>query len=138
MIPVKQAIGPKSFALKVRNPGKTAIAELVGEKPKRTAGKAFSKKAERRDEIPPSAFPTYWTDCIEDLMTAYNQTCAYSCFRIHPITGAASVDHMAPKSRRWDKIYEWDNYRLACSRMNARKNNFEDLVLTESGREEQE
>ena len=62
------------------------------------------------------------------MMTAYDFICAYSCFRIHKVTGAASVDHMAPKSRRRDRVYEWTNYRLACSRMNARKNNFEDLI----------
>jgi hypothetical protein len=61
-------------------------------------------------------------------MESYDQICAFSCFRIHAITGAPSVDHMAPKSRRWDKIYEWSNYRLACSQMNARKLVFEDLI----------
>ncbi len=61
-------------------------------------------------------------------MKAYESICAFSCFRIHAITGSASVDHMAPKSRRWDKVYAWENYRLACSRMNARKLNFEDLL----------
>ena len=28
---------------------------------------------------------------------------------------------MVAKSRRWDRVYEWSNYRLACSLMNARK-----------------
>jgi hypothetical protein len=30
---------------------------------------------------------------------------------------------MIPKSQQWDKVYEWSNYRLACSLMNSRKNN---------------
>lgn len=128
MIPVTTATEPSTFESQVRTPGLRAIAERVGEKPKRTAGKAFTKLATRREDIPSSAFPTYWTLCIDDLMTAYDFICAYSCFRIHKVTGAASVDHMAPKSRRWDRVYEWTNYRLACSRMNARKNNFEDLI----------
>lgn len=28
---------------------------------------------------------------------------------------------MVAKSMRWDQVYEWRNYRLACSLMNARK-----------------
>ena len=28
---------------------------------------------------------------------------------------------MVAKSMRWDQVYEWANYRLACSLMNARK-----------------
>ena len=28
---------------------------------------------------------------------------------------------MLPKSTRWRDVYEWLNYRLACSRMNSRK-----------------
>ena len=35
---------------------------------------------------------------------------------------------MAPKSRRWDRVYEWSNYRLCCSRMNTRKSSFEDVL----------
>lgn len=65
---------------------------------------------------------------LDALMRAYNETCAYSCFRIHRVTGAASVDHMAPKSRTWDQVYEWLNCRLACSRLNARKNDFGDVL----------
>ena len=28
---------------------------------------------------------------------------------------------MVARSMRWDQVYEWRNYRLACSLMNARK-----------------
>ena len=28
---------------------------------------------------------------------------------------------MIPKSMRWDRVYEWNNYRLACALMNARR-----------------
>ena len=61
-------------------------------------------------------------------MKVYHQICAYSCFRIHEVTGAVSVDHFAPKSRAWDRVYEWNNYRLACSRLNARKRDFSDIL----------
>jgi hypothetical protein len=28
---------------------------------------------------------------------------------------------MLPRSKAWDKVYEWSNYRLACALMNTRK-----------------
>jgi hypothetical protein len=61
-------------------------------------------------------------------MTAYNRICAYSCFRIHPVTGGRSVDHMAPRSCAHDKVYEWSNYRLASSLLNERKKDFSDVL----------
>ncbi len=62
-------------------------------------------------------------------MAAYDRICAYSCFYIHRVTGTASADHFAPKSRSWKEVYEWSNYRLCCSRMNARKSNDFGAVL---------
>jgi hypothetical protein len=41
---------------------------------------------------------------------------------IEEITGAGTVDHMIPRSVEWGHVYQWDNYRLACSLMNSRKN----------------
>ncbi len=126
MIHVNPAAEPPGFDQKVRKPGLRAIAELVGEEPEppRTAGRRFQKVADRRQDIRPQKFPTYWGEALDDLMTSYRRICAYSCFRIHPVTGARSVDHMAPKSRAWDQVYEWSNYRLACSLLNARKRDF--------------
>ncbi|XXY49280.1 hypothetical protein WME91_55650 [Sorangium sp. So ce269] len=43
-------------------------------------------------------------------------------------TGARSVDHVAPKSKRRELAYEWSNYRFVCSLMNARKRDFEDVL----------
>jgi hypothetical protein len=128
MIRVALSEEPASFEKSVRGPGLRAIAEMVGEKPPRRAGKRFKKRANRREEIEPDEFPPYWTEALDDLMAAYNRICAYSCFRIHPITGARSVDHMAAKSRRWDTVYEWSNYRLACALLNARKKDFNDVL----------
>ncbi len=54
-------------------------------------------------------------------MERYGRICSYTSLYIHPVTGARSVDHMVAKSMRWDRVYEWTNYRLACSLMNARK-----------------
>jgi hypothetical protein len=35
---------------------------------------------------------------------------------------------MVAKSRAWDRVYEWSNYRLASSRLNARKSACEDVL----------
>ena len=56
------------------------------------------------------------------MMRAYDQICAYMTVYIEKVTGAATVDHMIPRSVEWRQVYEWDNYRLACSLMNSRKN----------------
>src|SRR5207249_1405577 len=104
-----------SFDEAVRVPGLRAIAEMVGEKPLRNAGRRYRKIADRREDIPADEFPPYWTESLNDLMKLYDRVCAYSCFRIHAVTGSRSVDHFAAKSRRWDRVYEWSNYRLACS-----------------------
>ena len=42
--------------------------------------------------------------------------------------GSDTVEHFLPKSSYPDLAYEWTNYRLVCSRLNARKGNFEDVV----------
>lgn len=130
MIHVIPADEPAGFDQSVRMPGLRAVAELVGEEPKfaRTSGRKFAKVADHRADIEPRWFPTYWVKAIDDLMVAYQRVCAYSCFRIHPVTGGKSVDHMAPKSRHWDQVYEWGNYRLASSLLNARKRDFSDVL----------
>ena len=121
MIHVALADEPTAFDAKVRQPGLRAIAELVGEKPPRSAGRRHKKIAATRDEIPPDRFPAYWHEAIDDLLSGYQRICAYLCLYIPRGTGAPSVDHMLAKSRHWDRVYEWDNYRLASSRMNSRK-----------------
>lgn len=130
MIPVKEAPEPKSFDSKVRRPGMIAIAELVGKTPPypRTGGKPFAKIASRERDIPSKKFPTYWTKALKDMMRAYGEICAYSCFRIHSVTGGRSADHFAPKSRKWKLAYEWSNYRLCCTRMNGRKRDFTNVL----------
>jgi hypothetical protein len=100
MIRVTPAPEPPHFDDVVRAPGLRAIAEMVGERPPRRGGRRFRKIAEMREEIPPDQFPPYWTKVLDDLMAAYDRVCAYSCFRIHPVTGSRSVDHMAPQVPR--------------------------------------
>ncbi|MGP0070294.1 MAG: hypothetical protein ACLQGP_42670, partial [Isosphaeraceae bacterium] len=51
----------------------------------------------------------------------YDQLCAYMAIYIHQVTGSPTVDHMIPRTVDWNQVYEWENYRLACSLMNSRK-----------------
>jgi hypothetical protein len=129
MIKVEQADEPLGFDDLVRKPGLRAIAELVGETgmPKRP-GRPRAVVALTKDSIPADKFPTYWTEALPDLMQAYGQLCAYFCIYIERVTGGPSVDHMLAKSRAWREVYEWRNYRLACTLMNARKNNYQDVL----------
>lgn len=129
MIPVAQADEPKSFDKKVRQRGLRAIGELVGAAPtKKRRGRPRKKAADKRGDIPATAFPPYWQDATDDLLDAYARVCNYACLYIEHVTGAATVDHWVPKSTSWDRVYEWSNYRLACSLFNSRKNAFFDIV----------
>ncbi len=145
MIHVVPAEEPDDFDATVRIPGLRAIAEMVGRAPvvPRPAGHPYKQRSRTivqpngdriqqpivsEQDLPAGEFPNLWTHALDRLMVAYDHVCAYSCFRIHPVTGARSVDHMAPKSRTWNRVYEWSNYRLCCSLMNARKNDFGDVL----------
>ena len=123
MMHVTPAKEPADFDTLVRQPGLNAIAELVGEQ-----GDPLKKVANYRDELKGKHYPPYWRNATSQLLEAYSRICAYACFYIEPTTGAATVDHFAPKSQSWDKAYEWSNYRLACSLMNTRKNKFDDVI----------
>lgn len=121
MIRVELAPEPDVVDRTVRQPGLRAIAELVGEPSSPRPGPRRVPIAQRREDIPPSAFPAFWTEAIDDLLTSYRRLCAYTSLYIYPATGAPTVDHLWPKSQRWDQVYEWSNYRLACSLVNAYK-----------------
>lgn len=131
MIPVVLAAEPDAFEALVRTPGLRAINELAGipmpDAPKRK-GRRRKVIANSREEIPSDKFPPYWTEVLPQLRTAYSHICGYVCVYIEPITGAASVDHMLPKSLAWEDVYEWRNYRLACSLMNSRKKDYQDVL----------
>ena len=99
---------PLVLASVVRQRGRHAVSQLA----QRFGG---------RDAIPASEFPPYWREVLPELLTGYGRICSYLCLYIPSGTGAPSVDHMVAKSTRWDQVYEWRNYRLACSLMNARK-----------------
>jgi hypothetical protein len=122
MIHVDPAPEPPDFDRKIRQPGLSAIAEMVGEPPLvRRRGPRRGKCADRREDIPTECFPPFWRYGLDDMMRDYNQICSYMAIFIEKVTGAATVDHMIPRSVEWSQVYEWSNYRLACSLMNSRK-----------------
>lgn len=127
MIKVDQAPEPADFDIKVRKKGLAAIDEMVGISPRKRSGpkrQIFPSK----ELIPSDKFPPYWRDALPQLYKAYSGICAYSSLRIHLGTGSRTVDHYVPVNENWDKVYEWDNYRLACSHMNALKSTARHLL----------
>lgn len=131
MIRVAPAPEPEGFDAQIRQPGLDAIAERVGEAPlrPRRVGRPYEQRANHRDELRPNDFPELWTgEWLLALWRSYRGICAYSCHYIEQVTGARSTDHFTPKSRRWDLVYEWRNYRLACSLMNERKRDYGDVL----------
>ena len=70
----------------------------------------------------------YWRDCLDDLYTSYDGYCSYLAVFFERVTGGGTVDHFIAKSKRADLAYEWSNYRLACSHMNSRKRDYDDVL----------
>ncbi|MCC7494828.1 MAG: hypothetical protein IT204_20905 [Fimbriimonadaceae bacterium] len=112
MIRVQLAPEPASFDRQVRQPGQQALARYQA-----------ALAAGRRASLRP-----LWTRCLDDLMAGYHQVCAYACLFIDRVAGGRSVEHFAPKSQAPELAYEWTNYRLVCTRMNARKCDYQDVL----------
>jgi hypothetical protein len=70
----------------------------------------------------------YWKRILDDLHTAYNGICAYSCHWISYDTGSKTVEHFKPKELYPYEAYRWENYRLVCGTLNGRKGNNEDVL----------
>lgn len=122
MIPVAPAPEPASFDAEVRRRGLDALAEMVGEPASRTRpGPRRAVIAASRDQIPIHKLPDFWRAALPDLREAYGNLCAYLGLYLHPATGDATVDHFVPKGRDWRLVYEWSNYRLSSSIINAHK-----------------
>lgn len=114
MIHVEPQPEPADFESKVRRKG---LAYLRRKKI------AFDRPLPTGIEMKP-----YWRDCLDDLHAKYRGICAYLSVFIERVTGSASIDHFVAKSKCPDLIYEWSNYRLACSVMNSRKRQYEDVL----------
>jgi hypothetical protein len=97
---------PADFDAKVRQPG---LLSLARRKPK-------------------SELPTHWRKCLPQLWEAYRGLCAYLVLYIPRGTGSRTVDHFVAKNPRPELAYEWSNFRLACSLMNTRKLEFDDVL----------
>lgn len=108
MISVQEQPEPPDFSKKVRDPGSAFIHQL-----------SYPVKWKNRE---------YWRRSLHDLHTAYHGICAYSAHWIPCVTGAATVDHFIPKSIAPQFAYEWKNYRLASSKMNSRKGDYQDVL----------
>lgn len=129
MIPVPLAPEPRTFDQTVRRKGLAAIAEMVGSQPSRPRpGPKRKPIARREQDIPPDCFPPYWRDALPDLLESYGRLCAFLALYLEHATGNPSVDHMLPKSRCWDRVYEWSNYRLCAGTVNTRKKDLTGLV----------
>lgn len=122
MIPVTPAQEPDDFDSKVRQPGLSAIDEMLGKPPRISrTGPRRKKIADRPGQIPPDKFPPFWRRALGDMLDAYERRCAYLALYLERATGGPSVDHAIPKSRAWRKVYEWSNYRLSARLINAKK-----------------
>jgi hypothetical protein len=128
VIPVSLAPEPKGFDKDIRQPGLSAIDELVGRAPRiKRRGRRRAAIAATESRIPADKFPPFWRNALDDMMTAYEQRCAYLAMFIEE-TGGPTVDHVIPKSLAWDRVYEWSNYRLCAGVVNAKKGNLLGLV----------
>lgn len=108
MIPVKKQPEPADFEDKVAKKGR----KFLSQNPRPNNWKNRS----------------YWTEVLPDLWNAYHSVCAYCCHWIPPEQSSASVDHFIPKSISPERAYDWDNYRLAALKMNAKKGDFTDVI----------
>jgi len=87
------------------------------------------KKIALDQPLPPkTTIEPYWRNCLDEMHASYNGCCAYLSIFIERVIGGGSVDHFIAKSQRADLAYEWSNYRLACSRINSRKREYEDVL----------
>ena len=114
MIPVTPQPEPEDFDTEVRQKGLRWLAK---------------HDIDITVALPPGTeLRAYWQSCLKELHRRYGGVCAYLAVFFERTTGAGNVEHFHPKSLRPDLAYEWCNYRLACSAINSRKNNFTDVL----------
>lgn len=129
MIPVTPADEPADFETRVRRPGLDAIDEMIGKAPSRQRrGPKRKKIADKPEDIPSDRFPTFWREALDDMLIAYDRRCAYLALHIEHGTGNPTVDHVIPKSKAWDLVYEWSNYRLAAGLINSKKGDIDGVL----------
>ena len=79
-------------------------------------------------EVDPDKLPTYWRKSIDYARTSYDETCCYLACWIPPGTGSESIDHFRPKSKHYEYVYEWSNYRYSALLPNSLKREHEDVA----------
>jgi hypothetical protein len=129
MIPVLQALEPAEFDAEVRQPGLSAIDEMVGRAPRlirpgprrRQLIDNHGQLITQEQDIPADKFPAYWREALPAMLNAYERRCAYLAMYIYHATGTPTVDHVLPKSYAWNQVYEWSNYRLCAAIINSKK-----------------
>lgn len=112
MMPVKLQRKPTEFEKLVRTPG----LDYLAASPTPTPTPEYIRKR------------PLWRKIAGDLHESYSEICAYSCRRIAFVTGSRTVDHFIPIKVDPQKAYDWDNYRLACGRLNSRKGAHQDVL----------
>jgi 5-methylcytosine-specific restriction endonuclease McrA len=129
MIRVSPAPAPDDFHQRVARLGEGALLELTGNssRPKRR-GRPRKDRYESVDDIPVERLPETWTTVLPDMRRRYHDTCAYLAMKIHPATGAATIDHFIPKSKNKHRVYDWSNFRLAVKLVNTYKGEHEDVL----------
>lgn len=114
MIPVAAQPEPVAFDTDVRQKGLVHL---------NNKGFALNQPLPPKAEIYP-----YWRACLTDLHSAYSGVCAYLGVFFERVMGGGSVDHFVAKSASAGLAYEWTNYRLACSTMNSRKREYNNVL----------
>ncbi|MBC5793702.1 MULTISPECIES: hypothetical protein [Sphaerospermopsis] len=110
MIPIKPQPEPDDFDEKVRKKGEEFLSKVPNPE---------KKDWTNRD---------YWRRALPDLYKACNHICVYSAEWIPYQTGSPAVDHFIPKSVKPELAYEWDNFRLICSKINSNKGTKEEII----------
>ncbi|MED7668539.1 hypothetical protein GXB78_15160 [Pseudomonas moraviensis subsp. stanleyae] len=113
MIYVQPQPEPDDFDKKVRAKG---LAHL------KAKGIALNGALPPGTEVAP-----LWRESLTDLHVAYGGICAYLGMFFERVAGS-SVDHFIAKSVSAKDIYEWSNYRLACSTLNSRKRDYSTVL----------
>lgn len=112
MIPVEPQPEPDVFDQLVRIPGKHFLRKLSGSKPTYKQWK----------------YQDHWKHIRFHLYKAYHGICAYSAHWIPCGSTVPNIDHFIPKSVEPELAYEWGNYRLAGSLVNALKRDWQDVL----------
>lgn len=115
MIPVSLSAPPPHYKTRVRRPGMQFLAA--------TPNPTSNDWSRHR----------YWQKIHRYLYEWHKGVCVYCASwtprsRKHSSVDHTSIDHFVPKSKDRLRAYEWSNFRMVRSKLNHRKDNFEDVL----------